>query len=229
MGTTVTRDVTCRIMGPVAELRDYEHWHRAYDDPESSLSWRLRTVQGFIRVALDGGTGQARVLSICAGDGRDVLGVLAERDDADRVTATLVELNSTLAAHARALAASTAPAATVEVRVVDAGNSDAYSGVVPADLVLMVGVFGNISDDDLARTIAAMPQLCAPGATLIWTRGRVTEDLNDHVRDWFRAAGFTEIDYATLDTGSHPAVGVVRYDGPPQPLRPGTVLFTFIR
>jgi hypothetical protein len=213
----------------VAELRDYEQWHAAYDDPDSSLSWRLRTVQGFIRAAIDRRSGPVRLLSSCAGDGRDILGVLAERDDAHRVTATLVELHPTLSARARATAASATPAATVDVRTVDAGSTDAYAGAVPADLVLMAGVFGNISDDDLARTIAATPQLCAPGATLIWTRGRDSEDLNDQVRDWFRSAGFTEIDYATLDADSHPSVGVVRYDGPPQPLRLGTALFTFIQ
>ena len=32
-------------MGCVTALRDYDDWHRHYDDPDSSLSWRLRRVQ----------------------------------------------------------------------------------------------------------------------------------------------------------------------------------------
>ena len=38
---------------------------------------------------------------------------------------------------------------------------------VPADLVLLVGVLGNVSEADVASTVAAMPGLCAPGATLL--------------------------------------------------------------
>jgi len=96
-------------------------------------------------------------------------------------------------------------------------------------VVLLVGIFGNISDPDLARTVATAPALCRPGATLLWTRARRDADRNDVVRARFAAAGFTELAYATLDTGGRPAVGVVRYDGPPVPLPAGERLFTFLR
>jgi hypothetical protein len=74
-------------------MRDYLKWHEAYDDPDSGLSWRLREVQAHIRAVLDEVAGPVGVLSLCAGDGRDVLQVLAERDDASRVRATLIELH----------------------------------------------------------------------------------------------------------------------------------------
>jgi hypothetical protein len=35
---------------------------------------------------------------------------------------------------------------------------------MPADVVLLVGVLGNVSDADVAATVAAMPRLCAVGA-----------------------------------------------------------------
>jgi hypothetical protein len=100
---------------------------------------------------------------------------------------------------------------------------------VPADIVLLVGIFGNISDEDLWRTIEVAPQLCAPGATLIWSRGRDEGDLNAEVRTRFAAAGFAELAYETRDQGSMPALGVVRYAGPPVDLVPGRPLFTFLR
>ena len=68
-------------------MRDYLKWHEAYDDPASDLSWRLRQVQAYIRSALDQMDGQGTVLSLCAGDGRDVLQVLAERDDSSDIVA----------------------------------------------------------------------------------------------------------------------------------------------
>lgn len=211
----------------MADLRDYEQWHRAYDDPSSGLSWRLRTVQRFIERALDRHGGPIRVLSACAGDGRDLLEVLAGRSDADRVTATLIEIHPSIGERARTHAAATA--AQVEVRTADAGYSDAYLQAVPAELVLMVGIFGNISDADVHTTVAAAPQLCRPAATLLWSRGRHDGDRNDAVRGWFTAAGFTELDYTTLDTVGRPAIGVMRYDGPPEHLAAGRHLFTFVR
>src|SRR3954447_14216014 len=54
-------------------------------------------------------------------------------------------------------------------------------GTVPADVVLLVGVLGNISDRDVAATVAAMPRLCASGATLLWSRGRSLEGADDFV------------------------------------------------
>jgi hypothetical protein len=211
-------------------VRDYEQWLQSYDDPDSGLSWRLRTVQAAIGATLDRTAGPVRVVSACAGDGRDVIGVLAGRPDADRVSVTLIELHPGIAGRARA-AAVRAGLPQVQVRTTDAGSSDAYAGAVPADLVLLVGVFGNIDIADLHTTIAATPQLCAPGATLIWTRGRggSLDDRDAEVRVAFRAAGFTELEHATDERGHRPAVGVVRYDGPPVPLEPGRTWFTFRR
>ncbi len=211
----------------MAGLRDYELWHRRYDDPASDLSWRLRTVQGYIREALDAHPGPLRALSSCSGDGRDLLGVLSHREDADRVSATLVEIHPAIAERARCAAERSG--AQVEVRIADGGCSDAYLGAVRADLVLLVGIFGNISEADLSRTIASAPALCRPGATLLWSRGRRHGDLSDMVRERFSAAEFTELQYATLDRGSWPAVGAVRYNGPELPLVAGKRLFTFQR
>ncbi len=209
-------------------LRDYDAWHRAYDDPDSGLSWRLRTVQDWIGRALDEQAGPFRVISVCAGDGRDLFGALTGRDDADRVSATLIELSEVIADRAERNA--TESEAAVDLRRADAGLSDSYTGLAPAELVLLVGIFGNISEDDIRATIAWTPRLCAPGATVIWSRGREGGDLNPEIRSWFRGAGFTETGYAELDSDRLPALGVVRYDGGrSDPVQPGERLFTFVR
>lgn len=166
-----------------------------------------------------------------------MLGVLADRVDTDRVSAVLLELHPGLAQRARDTAAS-AGLARVEVRTVDAGVSDSYLGAVPADVVLMVGVFGNVTDGDLWRLIGLAPQLCRPGAMLVWSRGRrfsrsltgvTSGDLNDEVRAKFVAAGFSEVSYEEHDADGQPALGVVRYDGPTVELGAGQPLFTFVR
>ena len=218
--------------------RDYQDWHRRYDDPRSGLSWRLRRVRRHLHGALDERAGDRRVLSVCAGDGRDVLGVLAERADADRVSAVLLELHPELAQRARD-AADGAGLAHVEVRAVDAGTVQAYAGAAPADVVVLVGIFGNIADADVWRVIGFAPQLCRPGAAVLWSRGRrfsrelpgvTAGDLNDEMRARFADAGFEEQAYETHDGGGRPAVGVVRYAGPAVDLRPPPApLFTFVR
>lgn len=216
--------------GGVSDLRDYDRWHHRYDDPGSGLSWRLDRVQHYIEQFLDQNAGSVRILSVCSGDGRDVLGVLAGREDASRVTATLLELHPALAERARVTAAAVVPQTEVSVRTVDAGNTDAYVGAVPADLVLLVGIMGNISNADVEALVATAAQFCRPGAYVVWSRGRDRDDLNDEIRSWFADAGFADVDYATVDIdGSRPALGVVRYDGPPVELAPGRHLFTFVR
>ncbi len=207
--------------------RNYLRWHEQYDDPSSDLSWRLRLVQDQLTAVLDATAGPVRLVSACAGDGRDVLQVLAARPDANRVTATLIELHPVLAERARQ-AAATAGLTKVCVRTADAGRSDTYRGAVPADVVLLVGVFGNICDDDLWTTIAATPQLCRAGATALWSRGLDGTDRNERIRARFAETGFTEVDYQVFGTGGS-ALGVLRYDGAEQALEPDQLLFRFVR
>ncbi len=211
-------------------MRDYVKWHDAYDDPASDMSWRLRQVQAYIRSTLDQIQGQLTVLSLCAGDGRDVLQVLVQRDDSARIHATLIELHPVLAQRAREFAAQSG-LANVTVRAIDAGNTTAYAGSVPAHLVIMMGIFGNISDDDIRRTIQTAPQLCQPGAVMLWSRSTDGVDHNRSVRGWLAEAGFSELDYREFDhaEGERAALGAARYEGPLQPLIPGQQIFTFLQ
>lgn len=209
-------------------MRDDVRWHDAYDDPGSDLSARLRRVQDAIGRFLDERTGPVRVLSACAGQGHDILGVLDRRpDDADRVRGALVELDPTNAALARRRIADR----LVSLRVVeaDAGTTDAYAGLVPADLVLLVGIMGTIDTKDIERLVRSTPMLCAPGATVVWTRGLQEPDLVPDIRGWFAQSGFEEVSCAPWRPGTRTALGVQRLVGPPRPLAPGQRLFTVRR
>lgn len=178
---------------------DWHEWHGRYDDPGSSLSHRLETVRDELRRALDARSGTpTHLTSICSGDGRDTLPVLA--DGSYDVAAVLVELDPDLADRARVDASGLA-SYRVEVRTADAGLLSSFNGIPPADVFLACGVFGNITDDDLETTIAALPSLLAPDAVVIWTRGATLGDgelsayggdPSDLVRDLFAHHGFTE-------------------------------------
>jgi hypothetical protein len=148
------------------------------------------------------------------------------------VSATLVEVLPELVERARGAAARVA--ADVEVVAGDAGCSETYAGLAaaPADVVILVGVLGNVSDADVATTVAAMPRLCAPGATLLWSRGRSVEGTDDFVtpvRTAFSAAGFAEVSIRAFGVeDDRTTLGVVRFDGPSLPLDPRATWFTFM-
>jgi hypothetical protein len=211
----------------LAERTHWQAWHEPYADPSSYLSQRLAVVQGHIRSFLDDApAGPIRVVSMCAGEGRDLLGVLVDHPRRDDVRARLVELDEGNASIAQA-SVEQADLDGVEVVVGDAAATDAYVGAVPAELVLACGVFGNVVDDDIRRTIEVLPQLCAAGATVVWTRHRKEPDVTPKVRAWFVESGFAELSFDAPDDFLF-SVGVNRLTVGPEPLRPGVQMFEFV-
>jgi hypothetical protein len=207
--------------------RDWQDWHDHYDEPGSYLGRRLARVQQRLRDAIEAcGPGPIRILSLCAGQGRDVLGVLAGHPRVDDISARLVELDEASVVKAR-LTAAEHDLRGVEVVAGDAGSTDAAVGAAPADIVLLCGIFGNVTDDDVHRTVAAAPMLCAPGATVLWTRHRGEPDLTPSIRGWFADAGFTEVTFDAPDDVLF-SVGANRLAIDPPALTPGVQLFRFI-
>lgn len=204
--------------------RDWVEWHSAYDR-DSSLRRRLHVVHARISECLDAcAAGPIRVVSLCAGQGRDLIPVVARHPRRHDIRARLVELDPR---NARTAAAGAGAAGLDDVEVVqgDAALTSSYAGAVPADLVLVCGVFGNISDADIAYTIEQLPMLCAPGATVIWTRGRRAPDLTPTIRSWFARHGFEELSFEGKP-GSF-RVGVHRLTTSPKPFDPTAKLFSF--
>lgn len=206
-------------------MSEWVEWHDGYR-PGSPLAKQLAVVQDLIRTALDGcAPGAIRIISMCAGDGRDLLGVLEDHPRHGDVLAQLVELDPDLAARGRERAASVSP--YLEVVNGDASTTSAYAGFVPADIVLVCGVFGNVTDEDIEHTIDRLPTLCAAGATVVWTRGTFKPDITPVVRAWFAANGFEELAFVAIpDTTA--GVGAAKLIAPPRAFEPDVRLFTFL-
>ncbi len=210
--------------------RDWHEWHREYDDPVSPLSRRLATVRSALASVLASvpASRPVRLLSLCSGDGRDTLPVLAE--SSAPVSGVLVELDAELAARARA----GAPAG-IEVRTADAGTTASYADAAPVDVLMLCGIFGNVTDSDVARTVAAAPSLLTPGGHVIWTRGASVPhdptsydgDPSELVRSLFVQTGFEEVAFVRPDDASF-RVGVARWPGPAGSPEPGRRLFAFV-
>ena len=206
---------------------DWLEWHLRYDDPASSLSARLAVVRRRIGQALDDlGPRCRQVVSLCAGDGRDLLPALAVRP-ALVPDVLLVELDPSLTRDAAENAAGLGLAGVL-VAEADAGDTAVVADALPADLLLLCGIFGNVVDADIRATLAATPGMVAPGGYVVWTRGWFEHpDLRPQVRRWSLEAGLEEVAY----DGEPARYGVGLYrrpaDSAPTPLPDR--LFTFVR
>ncbi|MEV0172948.1 class I SAM-dependent methyltransferase [Streptomyces sp. NPDC050803] len=202
---------------------DWHEWHGAYDSPDSYLARRLALVQHRVRLALDEAPpGPLRAVSLCAGQGRDLIGVLAKHPRGGDVRARLVELDKRNVEAARAAAAA-AGLSGVEVVVGDAALTDHYAGMVPADLVLVCGVLGNLTDADTERTLDHCTRLCRTGGTVVWTR---TRHYDTRVCEWLEKRGFERLWVTGPDIPY--GVGAHRFTGTPRPLPAGERMFTFV-
>jgi hypothetical protein len=198
-------------------VQEWVKWHQEYDVPGSKLSRRLTIVRGLLEEALvelpEGERGERRLISFCAGDGRDTLPVLAAHAADVEVKALLVELDPELSAKARNVADSLGLPG-VQVRTADAGLADGYLDAAPADVVMACGLFGNISSADMRQTVASLPALVSEGAIVIWTVGHHNEEIDpsDEIRAAFKEGNFEEeafVSESCIRVGMHRFAGEV--------------------
>jgi hypothetical protein len=207
---------------------DWTTWHEAYDRPGSELYLRLLVVQDLIGAALDEAPpGPVRVISMCAGQGRDVIGVARRHRRGRDLTGLLVEADPRNAAAARA-AIERAGLDGLRVERGDAGHTAAYARAVPADLLLACGIFGNVTDEDIHRAVGLLPTLCAPGARVLWTRRPREDGILATIQGWFAEAGFRPAP-VIVGAGDLFGVGSARLATAPPPYSPDREIFAFTR
>ena len=208
-------------------MRDWMAWHAGYDDPSSALTARLERVRAHLGHAIERAPpGPVQLISLCAGQGHDVIGVLPDHPRRDEVTALLVESDARNASYARRRAAA-AGLAQLEVREADASRPESFADALPADVLLLCGIFGNVSNEAIRRTVAAAAAMCAAGGTVIWTRHRRAPDRTPDIRAWFGVGGFDEVAFDALDTTALVGKGVNRLRRATDAKLPAGPLFTF--
>lgn len=169
-----------------------------------------------------------RLLSLCGGDARDVIPVLASHPTGRRARGVVVELDDVLARRA-AGAARRAGLSGIEVRCADAGDLRSFCDVLPVDVLLLCGIFGNVERDVVRSLVERIPSMVSEGGVVIWTRGGYDgeDDPRPQVRRWFIEAGMPEMSFDGAP--ERYGVGVNRVEHPRSGQLGDSRLFDFIR
>jgi hypothetical protein len=171
--------------------------------------------------------GPVTVVSICAGQGRELIGALENHPRREDVRGRLVELDADNAAFAQQWA-KRAHLDALEVVNGDASVSDAYAGLPRADLVVVSGLFGHVDDNDRLSTIAFLRQLLRSGGSVVWTSFLRDNGPVEKLRRFFVEQSFDEIETEFLPGEEYRfTVTLSRHAGSEEPLQPDTKLFTF--
>lgn len=209
---------------------DWSEWYKQYDQSPGLLA-RLRLVRQQIAAVVEAcPAGPVRIVSVCAGDGRDVIGALADHPRRHDVSAALLDNHAESIARGRAAAQAAGLGERIRLIEADATLARNYQGHVPADLVLLSGFLGHLRHEDVPGLIGCVPMLCRTGGWVIWNRHLVLHKGSEQVpaiRGLFREHDFEEVFFeAPIADGF--AVGRVRFKGQSRPLEPDRVIFEFV-
>jgi len=177
---------------------DWSDWHEEYDDPNSEIAARARGVQQLVtQVVTDCAPGPVTLVSICGGQGRELIGALGEHPRRDDVRGRLVELDPDNAEYARR-SAEIAHVDGLEVVNGDASVASAYAGLDRLDLIVLSGFFGHVNDEDQARLIRFLRTLLRPDGAVVWTFFARAKRRTERLRAAFVAEDFEEVSYEVL-------------------------------
>jgi amino acid adenylation domain-containing protein len=192
-------------------------WYRLYE-AGMGLTGRLNLVRSQVAAALDERPpGPFYLTSICAGDGRDVIPVVAEHRRAAEIDAGLIDLDAEALERGRQTAEEAGMAERFHFRCADATQAASYQGLPAADLLIVSGVLGHLNKAGLAQLAASLPMLLKPGGHLLWSRHQVLHRGAEHIayfRGKLAAAQFEEVFFQPASSEGF-VVGRAIYQGPP--------------
>lgn len=172
----------------------WSNWpQQAYERP--SYRSRLGAVEQHLTEALDlAPKGEITIISLCAGDGRDVIDAVGVHPRRRDVAAWLVEADAKLVAAGIALARGTGLQKAVRFLQADATSYATYRDISCADVVMLCGVWGHVPPQERAAVVRACSMLCQKGGHVVWTRGvRLGSGRFDEIRAEFSGREWSEV------------------------------------
>ncbi|SDD62498.1 hypothetical protein SAMN05444678_11772 [Sphingomonas sp. YR710] len=211
----------------ILRMADWSDWHDEYENEGSELNARKRAVQAQVVAVVDQcPPGPVTIVSICGGQGREVIGALEGHERRADVRGRIVELDTKNAAFARAWAQKV-QLGNLEVLAGDASLAESYQGLAAVDLVVISGVFGHINNADRMRLIGFLRQICRKGACVVWTSVSWGDGKIESLRKHFLDNMFEEESFETLAGKFAFTIAKNRYVGEPVPFEPHAKFFSF--
>lgn len=209
---------------------DWNQWHTGYET-SASLQARLKAVSEQITIAInDCPPGPIKIISLCAGDGRDILLALQNHPRRKDVSASLVDNHLESIERGRELALKTGLTKQIHFLHADAGLGETYADIGHANVVLLSGFLGHLRHGDALNLISKLPMVVKTNGSVIWNRHVVLHDGAEQVariRGAFRSHHFDEEHFAaTAEDGF--AMGRVCFKGESAPLDAAQKLFEFV-
>jgi Putative methyltransferase len=192
---------------------------------------RLAAVQSHLAGCLDvaAARGSVKLLSMCAGDGRDVIGVLRSHELRQNVSACLVELNGKSVALGIGRAREAGLEKSVSFVHGDATTFATYQHIAPADIVLVCGVWGHVRAGDRGQLVSSLASLCRAGGAVVWSRGVSQGMRRLHAIQSLFAESLWETERLSVTSDKRWAVVTARFLGPPSSLPVNGQVFRFRR
>jgi hypothetical protein len=191
---------------------------------------RLQAVQEHLCSNLnEAPAGALRLISICAGDGRDLIGVLRTHERRTDVSAWLIELDCESVAAGMQQTKAAGLENSVHFINGDATNYATYQGIGPADIVLACGVWGHVLAHERVSFATALAALCKAGGSVTWTRGVSNGTSRLHEIELIFARAVWEQVRTSVTADKKWAVVTHRYGGSQVKLPPAGRIFNFHR
>jgi len=209
---------------------DWSNWHNQYDTT-ASLQVRLRIVREQISIVLHAcPPGPIRLVSLCAGDGRDLVGAVKKHPRRHDVVAFLIDTDEESLMRGRVAAAEAGLERRLQFIQADAMLAAGYVKRVPADVLLTSGVLGHLRPEGVRSLIDGLAMLCRQGGWLVWNRPLCLNDGQRQVpalRQGLREAGWLETQLRLTSSDGF-ACGLCQFQGRTIPLDASRVLFEFV-
>ena len=172
----------------------WNDWHIIYDDKESAPYKRSIITQELVNNYLNIHKKNIIILSICSGQARDILPAIAGREDKDRITTYLLDIDKDCLEYAQEYAR-IHDIPNVHTINKDASLKESYDDIPKVDLIVICGLFGHLVPEDIATTALFLQTLIEDNATVIWSRNKFFNDHSDNIRNIFNQLSYKEIDF----------------------------------
>jgi len=173
----------------------WTEWHEeAYNDINSLPYQRTEIVKDLINKYLSEIDKNIVVISIGAGQSRDILPVLIGRKDNDRITTYLIDTDIECLNYAKNYAKDNN---IINVHIVDMDGSlvKNYKDIPKADLIIFCGMMTQKNTDEVKNLANNIKLICNEDAQIIWSRHGYDGDYSTPFRNVFNENSYKELDF----------------------------------